>query len=620
MLEPLPARTCVVLDDEDVPLAGAPVIVSLDARNDWEAAPRFLEYRAETDASGAFDVARFPRSASRDGSSGGVIVRVEHPDFARLHFKRLDGLPRDEAGRTILRLERGRTVWIEFRDEGTGEAVSDVAFRLVSVFGTWSAKGRANEAGLAELTQVASSPVFELVLLAKGWTHDGEKRELRSSRRIVRVPGGDGVVLTVGLRPAPVVSGRLVDADDGRPLAGIRVRAELADHYDPELSRIRSTSCLTGVDGEFTLAGLSTERLVFSLESRDRVLLGVVPEEGGAPERTLRLRPDEPRSIRLLATRAASIRGQVRDGEGRPLPGASVRLVPSGGDEDPAPPAPIASATTDAEGRYLLEGLATGPAFILIAEHPTHAGVGRLVDLAPGDAPRGEDFRLTGGAHLEVRVVGADSLPLENVRVEVASGLVAEGLASRIGAASIRSALSSGDGVAGFDRLATGPTELVLRDDGADGERFPEERRRLELLEGPQSLLIRVESRHFVRGVARRRDGTPIANARLVFGPSPETARLDEILVTTDAAGNFAFEARKPASSIREVRSGGTLERRLGDPAREGELGWSYVLLRAEVWELKQPSRLTDADTTPLLAVESPRIHPRRDRWVLVFE
>ncbi|MEE9391847.1 MAG: sigma-70 family RNA polymerase sigma factor [Planctomycetota bacterium] len=617
-LEPLQKMVCVVLDEGGVPVDGAPVRVWLDSKKDWEKAPRYLEYRAITSASGTFEVEKFPRSALRRDSPAGVIVQVEHPSFAHLQFKSLEKLPRDEAGRTILRLERGRNARIRFREFGSGKPVPGLEFKLNSVFGTWSKTARAGEDGVAELSKISTASIFEMVLLSKDWTLSGVKGESGTSRRIFRVSDREEAEFEVDLGPSLVAKGLLIDASDGRPLEGVVLRADLAGAHDPSLLRVRSSSCVTSVGGEFELTGLSAELTTFSIESGKWAMVGV--DGGREPSKTLKLDRDNCRGIRILARPAATIHGVVRSPKGHPLSGARVSLVGCEARDSSPRDRRWGVGSTDADGRYTLDGLSVGENIRLIAEHPVFAPSSQTLTLSYGDKMRQVDFTLTQGASLELRVIDASGSPLKDVRVEVGIGDVAANAILNANETPTRSALSSRDGAVRFERLALGSALVVLRDDCLDGERFLRLHRRVKLSEGKQSVVIKVDNVNLIRGLARHRSGHVIANARIRFGLPTGSTRAEEIVVKTDANGCFAFEARKAAKALRIKENVKSLSQRLGGYAREGEAGWFYDLLGAQVWEMKHPSRITASDRIPLVVIEPPRIHPRKRIWEFVFD
>jgi hypothetical protein len=111
---------------------------------------------------------------------------------------------------------------------------------------------------------------------------------------------------------------------------------------------------------------------------------------------------------------AATLRGQVRDTAGRPLPGARVRLSgPSSSSLLPGRP-----TLTDGEGRFELQGILYGTGWVL-AEADGWAPCSRAVSVAPDsttidglDCPLGRTPSVTG------RVVDETGAPIGGVRIE----------------------------------------------------------------------------------------------------------------------------------------------------------------------------------------------------------
>ncbi|HVG94536.1 MAG TPA: carboxypeptidase-like regulatory domain-containing protein, partial [Planctomycetota bacterium] len=135
---------------------------------------------------------------------------------------------------------------------------------------------------------------------------------------------------------ATTLEGRVVDADGDVPIEGATV-VVLSDRVT---TRVRS-----GVDGAFRATRRAAPTGYWLVASAD----------GFAP-RSVDGNPASPVTVRLV--KAASLAGTVRRAtEGSPVPGARVRVVVADGERLANP---LAEATTDAEGRYAIEGLVPG--------------------------------------------------------------------------------------------------------------------------------------------------------------------------------------------------------------------------------------------------------------------
>lgn len=142
--------------------------------------------------------------------------------------------------------------------------------------------------------------------------------------------------------------------------------------------------------------------LVKDLPLRCESLVVRVDAKGmAAAEKHARLRWFDPEVAVTLRLRSAdTLRGRVLGGDGAPLAGADVVAI-----QDADPTSTPVSATTDADGRFVLPSLALGSSMLLVvaAGHVAHADEVRL--------PRGEDLSIRlahGPGHtLRIRVEGA---------------------------------------------------------------------------------------------------------------------------------------------------------------------------------------------------------------------
>lgn len=124
------------------------------------------------------------------------------------------------------------------------------------------------------------------------------------------------------------------------------------------------------------------------------------------------------------ATLRSSLEGLVIDAQDRPIGGASVRLFDAGSD---GAPAPIATASTDADGGFHFADRvfrARYPRATLYVISPGHAIGGTTVSLPPSGPLL---IRLRGTTTLRGRVSGERVGPIEGARVSIASILDDQG-------------------------------------------------------------------------------------------------------------------------------------------------------------------------------------------------
>lgn len=162
----------------------------------------------------------------------------------------------------------------------------------------------------------------------------------------VLMPLRGTLALDVGLTPETfqgTVSGTVVDAESGAPLAGVRVTVPEQKSTVPLPGGMPRpiASAVTGADGRFSLGpvGAGQVNLVFeSATHRASVITATVPKDGNFDA-----------VFRLLLT-SGGIRGTVRSTrDSQPLTGAEVSLISSN-----------TRVVTDARGAYAIAPLFTG--------------------------------------------------------------------------------------------------------------------------------------------------------------------------------------------------------------------------------------------------------------------
>lgn len=204
--------------------------------------------------------------------------------------------------------------------------------------------------------------------------------------------------------------GQVVEVRTGLPVVGARVTATIAgDHSSGRVGSARPT---TG-PGRFSLGALPPVPVELSVSlPQDSPYLEFAAGRSVA-ERSVRLDGGASTTgLTIGLLRSAVITGSVRDDAGAPVVGADVRLV---GCTSTCPP----HASTDATGRYRLEGVAPGARLSVIAQpawgllgpwYPSREATARVTDLAVGEGEVVEpvDFTLTRPAFVSLDVLGAD--------------------------------------------------------------------------------------------------------------------------------------------------------------------------------------------------------------------
>ncbi|HMB52460.1 MAG TPA: carboxypeptidase-like regulatory domain-containing protein, partial [Thermoanaerobaculia bacterium] len=387
-----------VLDPDGVPVDGALVVVSPLVEQlgpGWRAAP----VRVETGPQGRVELATVSNSTLRlevRATGHPPLLRSVDPEHRSLVLRLQAGRPArfevtadgDAAAGVKIRLTGGATLGESGRD-GSLEAVlpaTEVTVQAVAADGSWAEArapvGRTNVSlRLAPADLVAGQVVDrdDGAPLAGAWVwhppapaqavrSDAAGRFVLPVDPFADIPlrltatavGHRGTSADTGngearlaLPPAVTLGGRLLDPA-GQPVAGAAVRVAAADRTEPEEER--ATWGWSGEDGRFQLAGLPPGEEVWLRARR----------AGYAPLLQPLTLPaaGEPTTLRLRLQPAHPAFGQVVDGAGEGVRGATVELLPTSARDSAAGLLTAGehriSATTDAAGRFIVEGLAVG--------------------------------------------------------------------------------------------------------------------------------------------------------------------------------------------------------------------------------------------------------------------
>jgi protocatechuate 3,4-dioxygenase beta subunit len=242
--------------------------------------------------------------------------------------------------------------------------------------------------------------------------------------------------LTIALAPTATLGGRVVDAADGKPLAGVRVvaRGEAGEF----LAR-------SGADGRYSVRGLPPQSYRLAAED-DRF----VPWS-----RTVRVAAGQGESQDVPLTRGATLVGRVQDAEGRPVEGALVQVSRAGENVFRAFLRSVegeGAVRTARDGSFRATRLAPGENQRLDVRHDDYEerSIGGL-SLAAGAARSGITVVLRRGLSLRGVVKDEEGRPLAGAEVTLASARTFR--ASR----------------GGVQLALVGPGSQVRRETGADG-------------------------------------------------------------------------------------------------------------------------------------------------------
>lgn len=359
-------------------------------------------------------------------------------------------------GETVVDVREGETIEVELRRHGGAAITGLVTWRgePVQKVSTWTRRiedrrgfglfedgGRTSSEGAT--FETAPLPVGQWDLFVSGRLPSSddatETRRISTTVTVDIPPGAKSVRKDVAL-PDRSLSGRVVRADTGEPVRGVRLRfiapGVLPREYQTLYGMI-GKGRTAGFHGDFGGTGIhdavTDEAGSFEcfLEEPGRYGLHAEVSESSTGLEGWRLQdpheilvPEEgtPEPILVRLEPGSSIEGTVRDSEGRPVPGAQVRfLTPSDlessrrDDLFSAPgtasamggparrPSPDSWAGyTDSEGRYRLEGVEKVQG-ILSVGHRDYAPAW-AADIRPGETPVRRDLGLEPGGALELRL------------------------------------------------------------------------------------------------------------------------------------------------------------------------------------------------------------------------
>ncbi len=488
---------------------------------------------------------------------------------------RLDPGPEGLKGRVIVAGERTPVAGarVEVLDEQFRRGPVPVAGAFTAADGSWSLAHDASEAFLS-VTAEGFAPFWESL-------------------------DAVGPEIVVPLSREAAVSGRVVDAAAGSPVAGVAVFAVSAGGVTPP--RAGDTS---GPDGVYRLRGLGRRECLYAL-GNGWASAGLSGGRAAGAALLLETRPGGAVTCDLEVIPLAPLRGTVRDADGRPFAGAIVSARPHPGAACPAwfPTPPNAISGTD--GAYALAVVAGVPYEVTAAapaRRPANAG-----PFAAGGGPA--DLHFPAPREARIRVVSAAGGPVEGAGV----WLGRDGT-RRFAEAEARASTRTGpEGTCGAVALPAGPLWAYAWADGFEGN---DDGAPLAPAPGGDGLLAAEVVLEPFPGPLRSIAG----RVTMPGGPLPSSAWVDlndlrreqrQAFTAFGATGYFRFEAIPPGEyEVSTHPSIGRTQLRGRAPCRPGDDNVVLALERTPEEEPEQerpegtsrPIRVLGPDGAPVVS------------------
>ncbi len=209
------------------------------------------------------------------------------------------------------------------------------------------------------------------------------------ARRSGRIPGGALAPMTIVLRPAAPLRGRVLSAVDAKPVADALVMLE-----DPASGDRRVGTTWTNPDGSFNLSEVPAGE--FAL---------VVEHDHFLKDKRLAKSPND--HVEVVLEPGAVIEGKVLGPDGSPCAGAHVTVRQNR----------RSSGETDLEGRFRLIGLAKGSLVLEVDPPEELSAIPARIELDVAELRVELAFKLEAAATLSGVVVDAEGKPVAGAQV-----------------------------------------------------------------------------------------------------------------------------------------------------------------------------------------------------------
>ncbi len=302
--------------------------------------------------------------------------------------------------------DTGTLILTVLDDNGQPIPSADVRIRVRQAFmgsDTWANEKTDDAERLVIKTPEPTPHLFSVKVVKPGYAPflgEWENRE---------APNPIPAEYTVWLDPARTIGGVVHDSE-GKPIEGVSV----APFFNIKLREERTHQMGAGVNvktdaaGEWTYASMPADIQQVPITFTHSEY---VPERVTEPVSKLTVASGEHPTAVTVLKRGIHFGGNVTDGDGAPLEGATVTYFRDGQFSSSSP-----TAKTDQQGAFRFTSGQVGDALLTVSRSG-FAPEMRRVPIAEETEPI--DFQLTKGNPLRVRVVGPDQKPLEGVYVSL---------------------------------------------------------------------------------------------------------------------------------------------------------------------------------------------------------
>ncbi len=328
--------------------------------------------------------------------------------------------------------------------------------------------------------------------------------------------------LDLRLHPAARIAGRVFERETGRPVPDAEVVIR-----PPGLEASVAVSTRAGDDGRFSFDSVAAGR--YQISARRGPLLGVGPVLDLIATQTI---PDVP----VALDRGLAVSGRVRDGAGAGVPGLALGIGE-------------ARATSQADGRFRLEGISPGSQRLWVAaSREGWQGLRREITVGAAGL-EGVDLVVTRGGILDGHVWKASGKPAAGVTVRADLGATI----GKMGSGDTLTAESGADGSFRLAGLPEGKSTVV-----ASHPTFGLARQEVGPWEGAGTLQVDLHLRAgaSVAGVVKFEDGSPAGAVSVAV--SGQELGTNHVSVTTGDDGHFRAGGLLPGRyTVRARRKGG---------------------------------------------------------------